>query len=743
MSLVTGVGASQLDANFVTFFSNLTPIPAAQGHSYQCPIKGQEPLTVPPFCLESTQCGPGTPCIASPDAAPDNVCNATTNKCPYLYCGIKATPGTAQSEGAPLDTTWTVDPITGQCSTVANAVSTWCLQSSRDGTQAGCVTAGQNETCMGFWTSLEDCMAQGFSAPGSGPQPGPPHPAKCQPCPGGQNAQCCPVAAGTEGSFGSEGTCCQNCMYSFICDGTGSTTLVEGSPPNSWATSTEATCWSCNGPNCDPVAKGTKGMYTDKTCDNQCATYYQCDPKGSGQVVTTTINTGMTDPSQVKCWTCKLDSTGTKSNPTAVSATTSNPAAQGQYDSKANCRCYTCDDNGFCGPVADGGMGDNSTPACSENPCSAKQWVCDGQGNPVGKQGGVAKEDCLCWQCGGTSGTGCQPVPAGQTNGQFATQSECACINCGDKGCAYATAGAKGTFPNMTACNAQCQPTSYVCGADGSPVASWASNAVPLDQLKCWECNGTTCVPMPQGTTTSGSFNTQPACKCVVCNTNGFCQNVAQGQVGTYTDMDACNADASCSAKTWACDASGNIVPSPQGGKPKADVKCFMCDGNGKCVVSPSGDGTTNSSTCGKGCWNCYPNQDESQAIPANIDPTVVPSSNLSPCLQNGKSQCCPDASLCSGPLCSTTSTCCDNASKTPDNSACPKGQTCDSTCKCVSKTSFPSWAIGVIVGVVVIALIGMSVGIVHSVRAKKAAASQQLAQAETEVEKSYNPDNQ
>jgi len=206
------------------------------------PSVGQGPHALPPLTLH-----------------PQGVCDATSKKCPNLYCGIKATPGTAQSEGAPLDTTWTVDPITGQCSTVANAVSTWCLQSSADGTQAGCVTAGQNETCMGFWTSLEDCMAQGFSAPGSGPQPGPPHPAKCQPCPGGQNAQCCPVAAGTEGSFGSEGTCCQNCMYSFICDGTGSTTLVEGSPPNSWATSTEATCWSCNGPNCDPVAKRHQG----------------------------------------------------------------------------------------------------------------------------------------------------------------------------------------------------------------------------------------------------------------------------------------------------------------------------------------------------------------------------------------------------------------------------------------------------------------------------------------------------
>jgi heme exporter protein D len=48
-----------------------------------------------------------------------------------------------------------------------------------------------------------------------------------------------------------------------------------------------------------------------------------------------------------------------------------------------------------------------------------------------------------------------------------------------------------------------------------------------------------------------------------------------------------------------------------------------------------------------------------------------------------------------------------------------------------------------VIVGVVVIALIGMIVGIVHSIKAKKAVVTQQLEADEQTLGNTYNPDEQ
>jgi uncharacterized membrane-anchored protein YhcB (DUF1043 family) len=60
-----------------------------------------------------------------------------------------------------------------------------------------------------------------------------------------------------------------------------------------------------------------------------------------------------------------------------------------------------------------------------------------------------------------------------------------------------------------------------------------------------------------------------------------------------------------------------------------------------------------------------------------------------------------------------------------------------------VSKSSLPSWAIGVIVGVVVIGVIAGIVGIVKAIKARKAKAEQTLQVEMQESSGSYNPDTQ
>lgn len=627
-----------LDPNFLKFFQSLETKTVAQGHE-ACTNSAYQPLNMPPFCLES-QCGPGTPCIAYPNASPSGVCDATTKKCDQnLYCSMKAT----EKDGN-LDSVWTVDPGTGVCSTVANAQGTWCTQQNLGGTSVECQKAGSDTTCVGFWTSLDDCLAEGFKPPTSGPNPPPPPgPGKCVSC--GQNAKCCPVAAKEEGSFESQATCCANCTYSFICDGTGKTTLVKGNPANSWANSQDATCWSCQGSSCNHVTRGAKGDYKDSTCDNACVTYYQCDPGGSGKPTPTTINTGITDSSKLNCWTCK------DGNATAVAATPTNPKAQGQFATKAACLCRTC-----------------------------------------------------------TAGGTCQAVPDGSTKG---TNND----NCSLK---------------------PCQATKFVCGPNGTPVGSDSSSAVAKEDLRCWSCGTNGCQAMPEGTTTQGNFNTQANCRCWTCGKGGDCSLVATGTVGTYPSQTVCNAQ--CTATLFSCDSSGKLKPDPQG-KPEAKVKCFQCDGQGKCEVVPDGSGTTMSPTCGLGCWECLPNSQDSQPVPSQVDPSKLPKRKVNPCSQDKGSQCCSDATMCKGPICTTGSSGCCDASGKPQDAACSKGQTCTSDCKCVSKSSLPSWAIGVIIGVVVIALIGMIVGIVKGIRSKKTQAQQSLAQAEGD--QPYSPDNQ
>lgn len=710
-----------LDSNFLKFFQTLETKTVAQGHE-SCTNSAYQPLNMPPFCLES-QCGPGTPCIAYPGASPPGVCDATTKKCDQnLYCSMKAT----EKDGN-LDSVWTVDPGTGVCSTVANAQGTWCTQQNLGGTSVECQKAGSDTTCVGFWTSLDDCLAEGFKLPNSGPNPPPPGPGKCVSC--GQNAKCCPVAAKEEGSFGSQTTCCANCTYSFICDGTGKTTLVKGTPTNSWANAQEATCWSCQGSSCNHVTRGAKGDYKDSTCDNACVTYYQCDPAGSGKPVATKTNTGIRDPTKINCWTCK------GGNATAVAATPTNPTAQGQFATKAACLCRTCSAGGACQAVPDGSTSGTNNDNCSLKPCQATKFVCGPNGTPVGSDSSsaVAKEDLRCWSCGTN---GCKAMPAGTTTqGNFNSQASCKCWTCGKGGdCSLVAAGTVGTYPSQTVCNGQCTAQLFVCDGQGNRVGS--PTGVPKDQCLCWTCGDKGPVPVAEGQT-NGFGTSSDATTCFSCSTAGFCVSQA-GVQGKFLQANYCQN--TCNATLFSCDSSGKLKPDPQG-KPEAKVKCFQCDGQGKCEVVPDGSGTTMSPTCGLGCWECLPNSQDSQPVPSQVDPSKLPRRKVNPCSQDKGSQCCSDATMCKGPICTTGSSGCCDASGKPQDAACSKGQTCTSDCKCVSKSSLPSWAIGVIIGVVVIASIGMIVGIVKGIRSKKTQAQQSLARAEGD--QPYSPDNQ
>ena len=625
---------SSLYPNFVKFLATIPNYPQSVRYP-SCP-SGTQALNLPPFCLDpATSCGPGTPCISNPNDPPPGLCDDGSHKtCTKRYCAIKATQDLGN-----LKTTWTVNPTTGECSTVANAQNTWCLQQLEADSSSTCATAGSDPTCVGFWTSLSDCEAAGFLPPGSGPNPPHPHPhANCVSC--GQNAQCCPVDPSTTGSMASQADCCKDCTYSFVCNSDGTTKLVKGSPTNSWAKSEDATCWSCDGSQCNPVAFPSKGKWKTSECGGTCVTYYQCDPAGSGNVVKTTANTGLIDPSKVKCWTC-VDGTAT-----AVAATSSDPAAQGQF-LKGKALCYQCstDGAGSCEKVPDhSAEGTNSTNKCTEAPCTATKFVCDSQGNPVPNANGV------------------------------------------DKGL-----------------------------------------------LKCWHCDGNGPAPMPAGTTTQGTCKSMGSCSCYSCSSTGFCNPVASGETGNYTDP---NCGSSCKPRLFSCDPQGNATPNPNG-IPQSSLNCFQCNGAGQCVVVPNGKGTTNSKNCGLGCWECFPNATNASPVPTipdhkRVDPL------LKPCLLDGPSQCCGDLSNCKGSLCVNKGECCTQGK--PNDKACSKGQTCTSDCKCVSKLTFPAWAIGVIIGVVVIAIIGGIVGGITAAKRKRAALEQQAQEVATPT---YNPDAQ